>query len=55
MTGMSSLPRDPIEVAEELFGPKVAEELRRRKRESPPTRVELDPATGRRIYSRGDE
>jgi hypothetical protein len=51
----SEHPRDPIEHAEELFGPKVAEELRRRQRESPATHVEIDPATGRRIYSRDDE
>ena len=48
-------PKDEIEIAERLFGPKLAEELRRRRAAALPARVEIDPVTGRRSYSMSDE
>jgi hypothetical protein len=47
--------RDPIELAEELFGPKTAALMRKLQRAAKPTRIEVDPVTGQRSYSHEDD
>lgn len=47
--------RDPIALAEELFGPRTAALMRQLARNAKQPRLEIDPVTGQRIYSKEDE